>query len=139
MNIDISIHVFLHLKGLNCEKYEINRNILNCDYIRYSQSETGTINTANSQIYIIKHREDSVISFLNSYLELIFHGLHAATNNRYADGDDISLVILGPIALFSNSKLTTSSVKQLENFDQAHTVSYFRLIQAHTVQTFNIV
>ena len=105
-------------------KYEINRDILKCDYIRYSPSEISTINTANSQIYINIPREDSVISLLNSYLELNFDVLHAAApNNRYADGNDIRLVNLGPIALFSNYKLTTSSGKHLENIDHAHIVS----------------
>ena len=105
------------------EKYEINRDILKCDYIRYSPSEINTINTANSQIYINIPREDSVISLLNSYLELNFDVLHAGTNNRYVDGNDIRLVNLGPIVLFSNYKLTTSSGKHLENIDHAHIVS----------------
>ena len=103
--------------------YEINRDILKCDYIRYSPSEINTINTNNSQIYIIIPREDSVISLLNSYLELDFDVLHAATNNRYVDGTDIRLVNLGLIALFSNYKLTTSSGKKLENIDHDHIVS----------------
>ena len=105
------------------QKYEINRDILKCDYIRYSPSEISTINTANSQVYINIRREDSVISLLSSYLELNFDVLHAATNNRYVDGNDIRLVNLGPIALFSNYKLTTSSGKHLENIDHAHIVS----------------
>ena len=105
------------------ENYSVNRDILKCDYIRYSPSEISTINTANSQIYINIPREDSVISLLNSYLELNFDALHTATNNRYADGNDIRLVNLGPIALFSNYKLTTSSGKHLENIDHAHIVS----------------
>ena len=105
------------------EKYEINRDILKCDYIRYSPSEISTINTANSQVYINIPREDSVISLLNSYLELNFDVLHVGTNNRYADGNNIRLVNLGPIALFSNYKLATSSGKHLENIDLAHIVS----------------
>ena len=60
---------------------------------------------------------------LTSYLELNFDVLHAATNNRYVDGNDIKLVNLGPIALFSNYKLTTSSGKHLEDIDHAHVVS----------------
>ena len=104
------------------EKYSINRDILKCDYIRHSPSEISTINTANSQVYINIPREDSVNSLLNSYLELNFDVLHAATNNRYVDGNDIRLVNLGPIALFSNYKLTTSSGKHLENIDHAHIV-----------------
>ena len=105
------------------DKYEINRDILKCDYIRYSPSEISTIKTANSQVYINIPREDSVISLLNSYLELNFDVLRADNSNRYIDGNDIKLVNLGPIALFSNYKLTTSSGKHLENIDHAHIVS----------------
>ena len=105
------------------EKYKINRDILKCDYIRYSPSEISTINTANSQVYINIPREDSVISLLSSYLELSFDILHAVTNNRYVDGNNIRLVNLGPIALFSNYKLATSSGKHLENIDHAHIIS----------------
>ena len=105
------------------EKYEINRDILKCDYIRYSPSEISTINTTNSQVYINIPREDCVISLLNSNLELDFDVLHAGTNNRYVDGNNIRLVNMGPTALFSNYKLTTSSGKHLENIDHAHIVS----------------
>ena len=105
------------------EKYEINRDILKCDYIRYSPSEISTINTSNSQVYINIPREDSVISLLNSYLELNFDVLHAATNNRYANNNEIRLVNLGPVGLFSNYKLTTSSGKHIENIDHAHIIS----------------
>ena len=104
------------------EKYSINRDILKCDYIRYSPSEISTINTPNSRLYINIPREDSVISLLNSYLELNFDILHAAANNRYVDGNDIRLVNLGPYALFSNYKLKTSSGKHLEIIDHAHIV-----------------
>ena len=60
---------------------------------------------------------------LNSYLELNFDILRAATNNRYIDCNDIRLVSLGPIAIFSNYKITTSSGKHLENIDHTHIVS----------------
>ena len=105
------------------ENYEIDRRILKCDYIRYSPAEISTINTVNSQIYINIPREDSVISLLNSYIELNFDVLRANNNNRYVDTNDIRLVNLGPIALFSNYKLTTSSGKHLEEISHAHIVS----------------
>ena len=60
---------------------------------------------------------------LNSYIELNFDVLKAATSNRYADTEDIRLINQGPIALFSIYKLTTSSGKHLENIDHAHIVS----------------
>ena len=105
------------------ERYELDRKILKCDYIRYSPSEISTINTANSQTYINIPREDSFISLVKSYLDLIFDILHATANNRYVDKNDISLFNLAAIALFSTFKLTTSSGKQLENVDHAHIVS----------------
>ena len=82
--------------------------------MRYSPSEISTIDTTNFQIHINIPREDNVISLLNSYLELSFDVLHAATNNRYADINDITLVYLGLVALFKY-KVTTSSRKQLKS------------------------
>ena len=52
------------------ENYEGVRRILKCDYIRYSPAETSTIKSPSSQIHINIPREDSVISLLNSYLDL---------------------------------------------------------------------
>ena len=105
------------------ERYHIDRRIQKCDYIRCSSSKNSTINTANSQIYINIPREDSFFSLLKSYLDLNFDGINAATNNRYADADDIWLINLAAIALFSTFKLTTSSGKHLENIDHAHVMS----------------
>ena len=105
------------------ENYEVDRRILKCDYIRYSPAEISTINTANSQIYINIPREDSVISLLNIYLELDFDVLRVDNSNSYVDANDIRLVNLGPIALFSNYKLRTSSGKHLEEISHAHIVS----------------
>ena len=59
----------------------------------------------------------------NSYLESIFDVLQATIKNRYVDANDIRLVNLGPIAIFSNHKLTTSSGKHLEEITHAHIVS----------------
>ena len=105
------------------QKYEDNKNILKCDYIRYSPSEISTMNTANSQIYINIPGADAVISLLNSYLDLNFDVLHAANKDKFADGKDINLVNLGPIALFSNYKLTIKSANYLEEFSHAQIVS----------------
>ena len=105
------------------ENYEVDRRILKCDYIRYSPAETSTINTPNSQIYINIPREDSVISSLNSYLDLNFEVIKKADDSRYGNGNDVKLVNMGPIALFSNFKLTTSSGKHLEDISHAHLVS----------------
>ena len=90
--------------------------------IIYDTHQLSTINTPNSQKYINIPREDSVISLLNSYLELNLDVLQAATSNRYTDADDIRLVNLGPMAFFSNYKLTTSPSKHLEEISHAHIV-----------------
>ena len=105
------------------ENYEVDRRILKCDHIRYSPGGTSTINTSNSQIYIHIPREDTVISLLNSYLDLNFEVIKKADDSRYGNGNDIRLVNLGPIALFSSFKLTTSSGKHLEDISHAHLVS----------------
>ena len=105
------------------ENYEVDRRILKCNYDRYAPAETSTINTPNSQIYINVPREDSVNSLSNSYLDLNFEVIKRADNSRYANGSDIRLVNLGPVALFSHFKLTTSSGKHLEDISHAHIVS----------------
>ena len=96
--------------------------------MRYWPAGKSTINTPNSQIYF---NIPSVISLLNSCLELIFKVIKKADNSRYANGSDILLVNLGPIALFSIFKLTTSSGKQLEDNSHAHVVSLmYKLISS---------
>ena len=59
---------------------------------------------------------------LGNLLRLNFIVLHAATNNRHIDGDDIRLVNEGPIALFSNYKLQSSCGKHIEELNHAHIV-----------------
>ena len=107
------------------EIYEVDRRILECDYIRYSPSEISTTNTPNSQFYNNFPRGDSVNSLLGSLLRANFDVLHAATTNRYIDGDDIRPVNDGPIALFSNYKLQSSSGKHNEEINHAHLVCLF--------------
>ena len=96
------------------------RRIIKCDYIRYSPAETSTMNTPVSQIYINLPREDSVNSLLNSYIDLNFEVTKKADNSSYANGNDILLVNLGPIALFSDFRLTTNSEKHLEDITHTH-------------------
>ena len=58
-----------------------------------------------------------------SRLSLNFAVLNAATKNRYLDGDNIRLVNLGPIALFSICKLASIIGKHIEEINQAHIIS----------------
>ena len=113
------------------EKYEVDRRILKCEYIRFSPAETSTINTPKSQIYIKRPKEVSVISLLNSYSDLNFKAIKKTDNSRYGNGIDIRLVTLGPIALFSTFKLTTPSGKHLEDISHSHIVSLmYKLISS---------
>ena len=97
-------------------------NFLNCDYIRYSQSEISN----NSQICINIPRGVSVNGFKGSLLRLDAGVLHAAINNRYIDGDDIRLLKEVPIALFSKYKVHSSSGKHIEEINHAHIYVYCR-------------
>ena len=56
----------------------------------------------------------------DSYHELDFNVTHrTGAHAQYVDGDHIRLVNLGPIALFNNYKLTSSSGKKIEEIDNA--------------------
>ena len=59
---------------------------------------------------------------LGGRIRLNFDVLHAATNNRYIDDDDIRLVNEGSIALFSIYKLQSSSGEHIEEKNHAHIV-----------------
>ena len=105
------------------ENYGVGRRILKCDHLRYSPAEVSTIIT-HKNLYIINiPREDSFFSMLNGYLDLNFEVFEKADNSRYANGNDIRLVNIGPFAFFSYFKLTTSSEKHLEDICCAHIVS----------------
>ena len=50
-------------------------------------------------------------------------------DTRFDDGDEISLVNFGPVALFSEAKLTTSSRKHLEKVENLHPIcSMYKLL-----------
>ena len=100
------------------EKYEVKRSSLKGN----SPSEISTINAAISPKYIEIPREDSIVSLSNSYLDLNLDVLNAATGNKYSDANDIGLLILGSLALFSNQKLTTSRGEDLQDISHAYVV-----------------
>ena len=105
------------------ENYEVDRRILTCNLFRYSPAETSTISSPKSQIYINIPKEDGVISLLNTYLKLNSEVIKKTDKNRYVDGKDKRSINLGPIALFSIFKVTTSGEKHLEDISHAHMVS----------------
>ena len=79
------------------------------------------VNGESFEIFIEILREDSAISLKDSYLELDFIVSHrAGAHARYADGDHIGLVNIGPLALFNEYRLTNSSGKEVEEIDNDH-------------------
>ena len=95
--------------------------MLKIECLRYSSSELSTTNTTNSPRYVKIPREYSFISSLISYPDLNFDVVQAANHRkRYAENDDKRLGNLGPLALNTNYKLSTSSGKRLEDISQAH-------------------
>ena len=104
------------------------------DFIEYSPSSLATINNNNSNISISLPREDAYICLQNSYISIEFEVLKN-DDTRYADGDRISLVNFGPVALFSEAKLTTNSGKHLEKVDNLHPISLMYKLLTSTQQT----
>ena len=68
----------------------------------------ATINNINSNFSISLPREIAYICIQNSYITIEFEVLKQ-DDTKYADGDQIALVNFGPVALFSEAKLTTTS------------------------------
>ena len=92
------------------------------------------MNTHKSQIFINFPRQDSVIYLVKSYFDLNFDVIKKDVISRYSNGNEIRLIYQGPITLFSNSKLTTSSGKHLEDISHTHVVSLmFNLLTSSKV------
>ena len=115
-------------------KYTLEKPIHKIDFIKYSPSSLATVNNANSNISVSLPREDAYICLQNSYISLEFEVLKN-DNTRYNNGDEISLVNFGPVALFSEAKLTTSSGKHLEKVDKLHPISLLYKLLTSTYQT----
>ena len=112
------------------ENFGVDRKILNSENKRFSPADTSTINTPNSQFCMNNTAEDSVISLLNSYLDLTFEVIKKADNSRCANSFDLRLVTLRLIALFGSFNLITSSGRRLEDISHAHIVCLLYQIKA---------
>ena len=115
-------------------KYTLEKPIHKINFIKYNPSSLATINNTNSSISISLPREDAYICLQNSFISLEFEVLKN-NNTRYADGDEIGLVNFGPISLFSEAKLTTSSGKHLEKVDNLHLISLMYKLLTSTKST----
>ena len=115
-------------------KYTLEKPIYKIGFIKYSPSSLETIKNANSNISVSLPREDAYICLQNLYISLEFEVLKN-DNTRYNNGDEISLVNFGPVALFSEAKLTTSSGKHLEKIDNLHPIPLLIKLLTSTYQT----
>ena len=115
-------------------KYILEKPIYKIDFIKYSPSSLATVNNANSNISISLPREVAYICLQNSYISVEFEVLEN-DNTRYASGDEISLVNFGPVALFSEAKLTISSGKHLEKIDHLHPICLMYKLLTSNQQT----
>ena len=115
-------------------KYTLEKPIHKNNFIKYSPSSLTTVNNNNSNVSISLPREDAYICLQNSFISVEFEVLKNV-DTRYADGDQISLVNFGPVALFSEAKLTTSSGKHLEKIDNLHPISLMYKLLTSSQQT----
>ena len=115
-------------------KYTLEKPIQKIDFIKYSPSSLATVNNANSNISISLPREDAYICLQHSFISVEFEDLKN-DDTRYVDNDQIGLVNIGPVALFSEAKLTTSSGKHLEKVDNLHPISLMYKLLTSSQQT----
>ena len=116
----------------------LSRELYKSDFYRYIPSSLATVNNNNSNITINIPREDSYISLQNSYILIDFE-VTRNDDTKYVDANEISLVNLGPVALFSEGKLTTHSGKHLENIENLHTVSLMHKLLSSSHDTNDIL
>ena len=84
----------------------LSRELYKADFYRYSPTSLATVNIDISNIDINIPREDSYISLQNSYVLFEFEVTHNdVATTHYAANNEISLVNLGPVALFSEARL----------------------------------
>ena len=115
-------------------KYTLEKPIHKIDFKKYSPSSLATINNNNSNISISLPREDAYICLQHSFISVEFEVLKN-DDTRDVDNDQVSLVNFGPVALFSEAKLTTSSGKHLEKVDNLHPISLMYKLLTSTYQT----
>ena len=123
--------------SLKC-KYTLMKPIHKIDFIKYSPSSLATANNANSNISISLPREDAYICLQHSFISVEFEVLKN-DDTRYADGEEISLANFGPVSLFSEAKLTTSSGKHLEKVDNLHPICLLYKLLTSSQQTSQLI
>ena len=134
-------HVFSHIQRLIYHKnmHAVERFIPKCDYIRNTPPSLNLVLGKNNQFLIHIPRKVSAISSKASYLELGFRVTHrAGAHARYAYGDHIRLVNLGPIALFNKYRSTNSSGKEIEDIGNAHVICLMHKLMSSSRDSYDL-
>ena len=92
------------------KRYNLSPGILKEKKVKYYPENLSILNTDNSTIRIIVNPQEIYLNLNESELQMEFEVLKTA-GTRYADADDIRLVNLAPLALFSEMRLKTNSDK----------------------------
>ena len=116
----------------------LSRELYKSDFYRYIPNSLATANNNNSNITIHIPREDSYISLQNSYVLVEFELTHN-DDTKYVDGNEISLVNLGPIAMFAEARLTTHSGKHLEKVENVHPISLMHKLLSSCHETTDLL
>ena len=116
------------------DKNALEKSIHEIHFIKYSHYSLPTINDIISRISISLPREDTYICSQNSYKHLDFDVVKN-DDTRYTDSDEKALVNFGPVASFSEAKLTTSSDKHLGKVDKLHIISIMHKLLTSQRQT----
>ena len=87
--------------------------------IKYKPNNLETMNTVNTNIYIILNSEENHLSLHDSYLEIEFVVSDGA-GGFFANDANIRLVNYGMMALFSSVKLENSGGRTIEYIDHCH-------------------
>ena len=105
------------------EIYTADRPILKGIYVRYTPPSLKLVNGEKNQFFIDIPREDIFFSFKDKGFDLDFISIQTTGDARFADGDHVQSVNLGPYALFNEYRLPScSSGKEKEENDIAHII-----------------
>ena len=89
-------------------------------------TERKPTNSTNSHFILKKPREESVILLKTKFFYINFDVVHAADNNRNWNGNSFRLIVLGPIAFFSDYSSTDNCKNCPEEINHAHPESLLK-------------
>ena len=101
-------------------KITVELSISECDCIRYTPHSLKSVQEGFYKKCNNMPREDSAVSSKDNILEIEFKRKHKSCIALYADVDRKNLVILGKNAFFGKHNLTSSTGKEMEQFENAH-------------------